>query len=83
MLHFTTHTEEKAAGHRVEVPKQRTEMVRRLEEKILERAPGTVLVLFKAAPEVLAKRMKEKSHTHQIVREIDIHHVLKEVFRGI
>ena len=56
---------------------QRTEMARRLEEKMLERAPGTVLVLFKTASEVLSKRMKEKPHIQQIVREVDIQYVLK------
>ena len=56
---------------------QRTEMARRLEQTILERAPGTVLVHFKAAPEVIAQRMKENSHAHQIVQEKDIEYVLK------
>ena len=37
---------------------QRTEMARRTEAKILERAPGVVLVLMKATPEVIRKRMR-------------------------
>jgi hypothetical protein len=56
---------------------QRTEMARRIEERMLQRAPGTVLVLFKASPEVIAKRMKENPHTHQIVQEKDIEYVLQ------
>ncbi|MCZ6676777.1 MAG: hypothetical protein O7E52_05960 [Candidatus Poribacteria bacterium] len=56
---------------------QRTEMARRTEEKMLQRAPDTVLVLFKAASAVIAKRMKENPHTHQIVQEQDIEYVLK------
>ena len=56
---------------------QRTEMARRLEERILERAPSTVLVLFRATPEVIANRMNENPHTHQIVGEKDIEYVLK------
>ena len=56
---------------------QRTEMARRIEGKILERAPGAVLVLFKATPEVIAKRMKENPHTHQVVQEKDIEYVLQ------
>jgi thymidylate kinase len=52
-------------------------MARRIEERMLQRAPGTVLVLFKASPEVIAKRMKENPHTHQIVQEKDIEYVLQ------
>ena len=52
-------------------------MARRMEGKILERAPGVVLVLFKASPEVIAKRMKENPHTHQVVQEKDIEYVLQ------
>ncbi len=64
---------------------QRTEMARRIETKILERAPGAVLVLFKAAPAVIAKRMKENPHPHQVVQEKDIECVLQrfdEEFEG-
>ncbi len=55
---------------------QRTEMARRSEEVMLERAPDTVLVLFKATPEVIAQRMRDNPHPHQIVREEDIEYVL-------
>ena len=37
---------------------QRTEAARRMEAKILERAPGVVLVLMKASPEVIRDRMR-------------------------
>lgn len=36
----------------------RTELARHMEEEILERAPGTVLVLVKASREVIKQRMK-------------------------
>ena len=51
-------------------------MARRFESEMLARAPGTVLVLLKAGPEVIRRRMKEAPHTHQIVREEDVEHVL-------
>ena len=38
---------------------QRTEMARHMERQILERAPNTVLVLVKASPEVIRRRMSE------------------------
>ena len=41
---------------------QRTEMARRMEEEILERAPYTVLVLMKATPEVIRARMTEDTY---------------------
>ena len=56
---------------------QRTEMARRFEQQMLELAPDTVLVLFKADAEVIARRMREAPHTHQIVRERDIANVLE------
>ena len=55
---------------------QRTEMARRFEGEMLAKAPGTVLVLLKAAPEVIRRRMKEAPHTHPIVREPDVERVL-------
>ena len=55
---------------------QRTGMARRFEGEMLAKAPGTVLVLLKAAPEVIRRRMREAPHTHQIVREPDVEHVL-------
>lgn len=55
---------------------QRTEMARRFESEMLDKAPGTVLVLLKADPEVIRRRMREAPHTHPIVREQDVEHVL-------
>lgn len=55
---------------------QRTEMARRIEENVLGMAPGSVLVLFKASPSVIATRMRDNPHTHQVVKESDIEHVL-------
>ena len=43
---------------------------------MLRMAPGTVLVLFKAEPAAIARRMRETPHPHQIVQEADIEHVL-------
>ena len=56
---------------------QRTEMARRFEQQMLELAPDTVLVLFKAETEVIAGRMRDTPHTRQIVREEDNDHVLE------
>ena len=55
---------------------QRTEMARLFEAKMLQEAPDTVLVLFKADPAVIRRRMQEAPHTHQIVRDEDVEHVL-------
>ncbi len=55
---------------------QRTGMARRFEGEMLAKAPGTVLVLLKAGPEVIRRRMQEAPHEHPIVREPDVEHVL-------
>lgn len=55
---------------------QRTEMARRFESDMLAKAPGTVLVLLRADPEVIRRRMEEAPHTHPIVREPDVEQVL-------
>ena len=55
---------------------QRTKMARMIEATMLERGPGTVQVLFKAAPEVIKARMAAAPHRHQLVREEDVEHVL-------
>jgi hypothetical protein len=54
----------------------RRAMARSLEARIMEIAPDTVLVLVKASPEVIARRMKENPHPHGLVQEKDIEHVL-------
>lgn len=56
---------------------QRTKMARMIEATMLERGPGTVQVLFKAAPEVIKARMAAAPHRHQLVREEDVEHVLE------
>ena len=56
---------------------QRTQMARMIEATILERGPGTVLVLFKAAPEMIKERMAHAPHRHQLVREEDVEYVLE------
>ena len=48
-----------------------------MDAEIMERAPDTVLVLLKASPEVIARRMKETPHGHSIVQEKDIELVLQ------
>ena len=56
---------------------QRTIWARRLDKEVLDIAPDTVLVLLRAAPDVIARRMRESPHTHQAVKEGDIYHVLE------
>ena len=56
---------------------QRTMWARRLDKEVLDIAPDTVLVLLRAAPDVIARRMRESPHTHQAVKEGDIDHVLE------
>ena len=56
---------------------QRTEMARQMEAVMLERAPGTVQILFKASPEAIRKRMVDAPHRHQLVQEADVEQVLE------
>ena len=55
---------------------QRSGIARRMEARVLQRAPDVVLVLLKAEPDVIARRMRETPHPHQVVQEQDIGHVL-------
>ena len=48
------------------------------EESILEFAPEMPLVLVKASPEAIAKRMKENPHPNGVLKEPDIERVLEE-----
>ena len=48
-----------------------------LEQRILAFALETVLILVKASPEVIAKRMKENPHKYPVVPEGDIPDVLQ------
>jgi len=61
---------------------QRTQMARAMEERMLERAPHTVLVLLRAEPDVIRQRMRESPDTEEgeptrgVVEEEDVEHVL-------
>ncbi len=55
----------------------RTRFARSVERNIMEVAPDTVLVLLKASPDVIARRMRENPHPRQVVKEADIEHVLE------
>ena len=61
---------------------QRTQMARAMEETILERAPDTALVLLKAQPEVIRRRMRDNPNTEEgeptrgVVRDEDLEYVL-------
>jgi shikimate kinase len=50
---------------------------RAMEQRILEQAPDTVLILLKASSEVIAKRLRETPHQHTVLREQDVEHVLQ------
>ena len=57
--------------------KSRSQSGRRIESHIMEVAPDTVLVLVKASPEVIARRMRDNPHRAGLLQEKDIEHVLK------
>ena len=50
---------------------------RSMDKRILEQAPDTVLILLKATPEVIAKRMRENPHQYGVLQEKDIEYVLQ------
>ena len=50
---------------------------RAMEHRIIKQAPDTVLILLKASPDVIAKRMRETPHKHLVLKEQDIEHVLQ------
>ncbi len=56
----------------------RQTIAKNLEQRILKFAPETVLILVKASPEVIAKRMKENPHKYPVVPERDIADVLQK-----
>lgn len=58
------------AGDRIVHSKQ-------IEHQIMKYTPQIVLILVKAAPEVIARRMKENPHPYSLVREHDIELVLR------
>ena len=61
---------------------QRAEMARSMEREMIERAPNTLLVLLKAAPETIRQRIREHSGTgtqdpfRGVVSEADVDQVL-------
>jgi hypothetical protein len=52
-------------------------LARRLEGEIMQKAPDTVLILLRAQPEVIVRRMAEARHEWQIVQEKDVEFVLQ------
>ena len=56
----------------------RQTIAKSLEQRILNYAPETVLILVKTSPEVIAKRMKENPHRYPVVPEQDIPDVLQQ-----
>jgi thymidylate kinase len=50
---------------------------KQIEHQIMKYTPQIVLILVKAAPEVIARRMKENPHPHGLVGEHDIERVLR------
>ena len=48
-----------------------------IEERNIEFAPETVLVLIKASPEVIRRRMKKNPHTRQVIEDRDVELVLR------
>jgi len=62
---------------------QRTEMARKMEGRILELAPDTVLVLLKAESEIIRQRMRDNPTTAEgepfrgVVQDEDVEYILK------
>ena len=56
---------------------ERSALARAMEEEIMKKAPDTVLILLRARPEVIARRMRENPHRRPVVQEQDIEHVLQ------
>jgi hypothetical protein len=54
----------------------RSSIARGIENRIMEIARDTVLILVKASPETIAKRLRDSPHRHGVLREQDIEHVL-------
>jgi hypothetical protein len=55
---------------------ERTRVARSIEMAIMEKAPDTVLILVRARPEVIARRMRENPHPRSLVPEKEIELVL-------
>ena len=59
-------------------PGDRQAVKRDIEQQLLEYAPETVLVLVKASPAVIERRMKESPHVRGVLQERDVDRVLLE-----
>ena len=57
-------------------PEDRRVVGRQVEKTMLHHAPATVLVLVKASPDVILRRMTESPHDRGVLREEDIQLVL-------
>jgi len=58
-------------------PQDRRVVSQDAERMLSEFAPDVVLILVKASPEVIARRMKENPHDNGVLRENDIDYVLR------
>ena len=56
----------------------RRAIIDHVEESIVQFAPDMPLVLLRASPETIARRMKESPHHNAVLREPDIQRVLDE-----
>ena len=54
----------------------RVNYARHIEQRMVEMAPETVLLLLRCAPEVIRKRMKADPHTNSLVQDGDVERVL-------
>jgi hypothetical protein len=53
-------------------PIEREAFARHIDSVVEEYFPGTVLVLLRASPEMIAKRMREKRHPDNVIKADDI-----------
>jgi hypothetical protein len=58
-------------------PGDRSMYARHLEHRLMKVAPETVLVHMHASPQVIAGRLRENPRPHGVLKEEDIHYVLK------
>ena len=50
----------------------RSTLARSVERELLEKAPDTILVLLKASPEVIRRRMRDNPRRHSIMKDEDV-----------
>ena len=63
-------------GHKGQMG-DRDVIFRHIDHRLAKFAPELVLVLVKASPDVIRRRMKESPHPHPLVRPEDVEHVLQ------